>query len=96
VAQFRVAYDLWAPDPAFTGLTERLRTGCPEFVGWWDEHDVLGGGAGRKVLHHPERGVVTCDYATFRVNEAPELRLTVYVSSRSGAGRSDGDKSASA
>jgi transcriptional regulator with XRE-family HTH domain len=79
VAQFRVAYDLWTPDPAFTDLAERLRRGCPEFDAWWDEHDVAGGGAGRKVLHHPERGVVAYDYATFRVNEDPELRLTVYT-----------------
>lgn len=43
---------------------------------------MLGGGAGRKVLHHPERGVVTYDCATFRVNEDPELRLTVHTVSR--------------
>ncbi|MCS7476694.1 helix-turn-helix transcriptional regulator [Umezawaea endophytica] len=80
VAQFRVAYDLWAPDRAFVDLADRLRRGCPEFEVWWDGHDVVGGGAGRKVLN----GVVH-DYATFRVNEDPELRLTVYTAERAGS-----------
>jgi hypothetical protein len=80
VAQFRVAYDLWAPDPAFVDLATRLRRGCPEFDGWWDAHEVVGGGAGRKVL---SRGVY--DYATFRLNEDPELRLTVYTAERAGS-----------
>ena len=35
VAQFRATHDLWAHDPAFTALLERLRSGCPEFAAWW-------------------------------------------------------------
>ncbi|SPL95255.1 putative DNA-binding protein [[Actinomadura] parvosata subsp. kistnae] len=73
-AQFRAAFDLWAPDPAFTGLAARLRRGCPEFGRWWARHDVTRGGAGGKVL----RGRAF-DYATFQANEDPGLRLTVYT-----------------
>ncbi|HWO66977.1 MAG TPA: helix-turn-helix transcriptional regulator [Umezawaea sp.] len=80
VAQFRVAFDLWAPDRAFVDLADRLRRGCPEFAGWWEAHDVVGGGAGRKIVNR-----VTYDYATFRVNEDPELRLTVYTAERAGS-----------
>ncbi|MGR6920311.1 helix-turn-helix transcriptional regulator [[Actinomadura] parvosata] len=73
-AQFRAAYDVWAPDAAFTGLAARLRRGCPEFGRWWARHDIGQGGAGGKVL----RG--RCfDYATFQANEDPGLRLTVYT-----------------
>ncbi len=32
VAQFRATHDVWAGDPAFIALLERLRQGSPEFV----------------------------------------------------------------
>ncbi|GAA4611425.1 helix-turn-helix domain-containing protein [Actinoallomurus liliacearum] len=77
-AQFRAAHDLWAPDPAFTALADRLRRGCPEFATWWERHDVLPAGSGRKRLHHPSEGPLVFEYATFQSNEDPALRLTVY------------------
>lgn len=73
-AQFRAAFDLWAPDAAFTGLATRLRRGSPEFGRWWEHHDIAQGGAGGKVL-----GGRAYDYATFQANEDPGLRLTVYT-----------------
>lgn len=79
VAQFRAVHDLWAPDPAFTRLSARLRHGCPEFGTWWEQHEVLGSGAGQKLLHHPARGTLRFDYATFQANEDPALRLTIYT-----------------
>lgn len=80
VAQFRAACDLRPHDRAFTDLADRLRQGCPEFRAWWDRHDVLGSGAGCKRLHHPVRGPVTYDFATFQLNEDRRLTLTVYAS----------------
>ncbi|HEX6347433.1 hypothetical protein [Umezawaea sp.] len=41
---------------------------------------MVGGGAGRKTLH----GVVH-DCATFRLDEDPELRLTVCTAERAGS-----------
>lgn len=80
VAQFRAAHDLWAPDPAFTELSARLSRDCPEFDGWWRRHPVSRrSGAGRKVVHHPTRGELRFEYATFQANEDPALRLTVYT-----------------
>lgn len=78
-AQFRAAHDLWAPDPAFTQLAARLRRGCPEFAAWWEQHDVLRGGTGRKTLHDPAKGTLVFEYATFQANEDPALRLTIYT-----------------
>jgi transcriptional regulator with XRE-family HTH domain len=80
VAQFRAAHDLWAGDPAFTGLAARLRAGCPEVASWWDRHDVGHTGPGRKTLYRPEPEEF--DYATFQAAEDPALRLTIYAPSK--------------
>jgi len=79
VAQFRTAHDLSAADPAFIDLLDRLTEGCPHFATWWEAHEVRGGGTGRKVLHHPRRGRLAFDYATFQANGDPALRLAIYV-----------------
>jgi len=55
VAQFRATHDLWAGDPAFIDLLERLRQGCPEFAPWWEAHDIGSITAGRKRLSHLSR-----------------------------------------
>ncbi|AWN48227.1 transcriptional regulator [Methylobacterium terrae] len=79
VAQFRAVHDLSAADPAFLDLLERLTAGCPLFAGWWEAHEVRGGGTGRKVLHHPRHGRLVFDYATFQATGDPALKLAVYV-----------------
>lgn len=79
VAQFRAAHDLRVDDPAFLELLGRLREGCPELASWWDAHDVGGRASGRKRLLHPEKGMLTFEYATFQANEAPALKLTLYT-----------------
>lgn len=79
IAQFRATYDLWAGDPAFADLVERLQRGCPEFAIWWDAHDVRPGVAGRKLLHHPLKGVLRFDYASFQANDDPALKLVIYM-----------------
>ena len=79
VSQFRATHDLWASDPAFVDLLDRLRAGCPEFDRWWDAHDVGGPIAGRKLLRHPEKGELSYEYATFQANDDPGLRLALYT-----------------
>ncbi|MBB5896238.1 helix-turn-helix transcriptional regulator [Kutzneria kofuensis] len=80
VTQFRAAHDVFAGDPMFTRLAARLAAGSPEFTAWWEDHDIsVGRGSGRKVLHHPVRGVLTYDYATFQANDDAAVRLTVYA-----------------
>lgn len=78
-AQFRTNHDLWAADPAFLNLHERLKIGCPSFPAWWQAHEVPRAGAGRKVLHHPKRGRLTFEYTTFQANEDLDLKLAVYM-----------------
>ena len=80
VAQFRATHDLWAGDPAFVDLLERLRRGSPEFAPWWEAHDVRRGGtAGQKQLNHPRRGPLRFEYATFQSNDDPALKLAIYT-----------------
>ncbi|MCW6512734.1 helix-turn-helix transcriptional regulator [Lichenifustis flavocetrariae] len=80
VARFRGTHDLWAGDPAFTGLVRNLRERTPEFAGWWDAHEVgSSAGTGEKVLFHPGAGPLRYEYATFQVNDDPALRLTMYT-----------------
>lgn len=78
VAQFRATHDLWAGDPAFTALLERLRAGCPEFSAWWDCHDLGEHVAGQKDLAHPRKGALRLRYASFQANDDPSLRLVIY------------------
>ncbi len=78
VAQFRATHDLWAGDPAFIALLERLSAGCSEFAGWWDAHDIRVGTSGQKVLTHTGAGPVRYEYATFQANDDPALKLAVY------------------
>ncbi len=79
VAQFRATHDLWASDPAFTALLQRLREGCPDFDTWWERHDVRRPVSGRKTLHHPTRGVIVFEHASFQANDDPGLKLVIYT-----------------
>jgi transcriptional regulator with XRE-family HTH domain len=86
VAQFRATHDLWAGDPAFTDLLRRLRDGCPEFEAWWERHDLGRPASGRKTLHHPTRGLIAFDHASFQANDDPGLKLVIYTPVAADAG----------
>ena len=81
VAQFRATHDLWARDPAFESLMTRLRT-SPEFVTWWDTHDVRRSQAGHKTFYYPDRPArapLRFEYVTFQANDDPALKLSIYT-----------------
>lgn len=79
IAQFRAAHDVWAGDPAFAQLLERLRQGSAEFAAWWEAHDIRGTASGRKVLKHPKKGVLHFEYTSFQANDDPALKLVIYT-----------------
>jgi transcriptional regulator with XRE-family HTH domain len=79
VGQFRATHDLWAGDPAFAVLLQRLREGCPEFAGWWKAHDVRGAAAGVKQMAHPRKGTLRFSHASFQANDDPGLKLVIYT-----------------
>jgi transcriptional regulator with XRE-family HTH domain len=79
VAQFRRTHDLWADDPAFRDLLGRLRQVCPEFPKWWKAHDIRATAAGEKQLHHPKKGLLRFEHASFLANDDPALKLIIYT-----------------
>lgn len=79
VALFRATHDLWADDPAFLALVERLRAECRDFAAWWTSHDVAAPVSGTKLLIHPRRGPLRFEYATFQANDDPALKLALYI-----------------
>ena len=79
VAQFRKTHDLWAGDPAFVELLDRLRTGSAEFAGWWKAHDIRDGSAGIKKVIHPKKGALRFQHASFQCNDDPGLKLVIYT-----------------
>ena len=79
VAMFRKTHDLWAGDPAFVDLLDRLRSGCPEFESWWKTHDIRDVAAGVKRIVHPKKGVLRFQHASFQCNDEPGLKLVIYT-----------------
>lgn len=79
VAQFRATHDLWASDPAFADLLQRLQTDSPEFTAWWDAHDIRSVEAGHKLLHLPRLGMQRFEYASFQANDDLSLKLMIYT-----------------
>jgi transcriptional regulator with XRE-family HTH domain len=79
VAQFRATHDVWAGDPAFVALLDRLAQGSSEFRRWWKAHEVRNTASGRKSLHHPDKGLLQFEYASFQANDDPALKLVIYT-----------------
>lgn len=79
VALFRSTHDLFAGDPTFIELISRLRAGCREFDTWWSTHDVRSPVSGTKTLHHPSRGRLSFEYASFQANDDPRLKVAIYL-----------------
>ena len=79
LGQFRATHDLWAGDPAFVELLDRLRAGSAEFEGWWQAHDVRPVATGHKLLLHPDKGPLRFEHASFQANDDPALKLVIYT-----------------
>jgi hypothetical protein len=78
-AQFRKTHDLWAGDPAFVELLERLRRESPEFPAWWKAHDIGDVAAGQEHMNHPKKGTLRFQHTSFQANDDPALKLVIYT-----------------
>ena len=76
---FRASHDLWPGDTAFSTLVNEVRASCPEFEAWWSEHRVAAPLFGTKELHHPTRGVMRYEYASFQANDDAKIKLSLYT-----------------
>ena len=79
LALFRTNFDFWAGDQAFVELRERLRRESAEFARWWETHDVSNSTGVEKLLHHPVRGSIRYDTASFQANDDSSLKLVIYT-----------------
>ncbi|MBJ7402526.1 MAG: helix-turn-helix domain-containing protein [Bradyrhizobium sp.] len=79
VAMFRATHDVWAGDPAFTELVARLREGSPEFVKWWEAHEIRSTASGLKTINHPTKGLLRFEHSSFQANDDPALKLVIYT-----------------
>src|SRR3569833_2891320 len=79
VAIFRATHDVWAGDPAFAELLTRLRLGSPEFVKWWEAHEIRSTASGLKTMSHPPLGVLHFEHTSFQANVVLVLLLVFFL-----------------
>ena len=51
----------------------------PQSTAWWEAHDIRGISAGQKSPHHPDKGLLRYEYATFQASDDPALKLVIYT-----------------
>lgn len=79
LAHFRSRYALHMNDSWYQELVEKLCDRSEEFRIWWGRHDVSGNLEGKKVIQHPEAGLLTFSYNTFKVSESSDFVMRVYT-----------------
>jgi len=78
VAHLRTAWAAHPEDEALTDLIAEFITGDEEFARLWDQGDVRLNGRGRKVLRHPEVGLLAVDFETLTPLQDPDQLLVIY------------------
>ncbi|GAB6495007.1 transcriptional regulator [Bacillus cereus] len=78
LAQFRATCSRFVGEEWLKEVVEELMAISVEFQEWWPAHDVLGTPSGKKEIHHPIVGTLLFEHITFRVYDAPDLKLTMY------------------
>ncbi|WP_025721348.1 helix-turn-helix transcriptional regulator [Paenibacillus sp. 1-18] len=78
LAQFRLTSTPYVGEGWFKDLVAELMEISLDFRQWWPRYDILGTPTGKKKINHPHVGTLVMEHITFRVYDAPELRLTVY------------------
>lgn len=65
-------------DRQLADLVGELTLGCPEFSGWWNDHQVLRRTHGTKAYRHPVAGEIEFAYEGFELPDDPDQTLCVY------------------
>ncbi len=81
VASFRLEAARAADRSDFDALVTELSTVSPEFVRFWNDHEVVEIPQGLKVVHHPELGALEFEHVALNYSEpnAHTLRVTLYT-----------------
>lgn len=78
VAHLRAAWAAHPDDRTLAGLIAEFTEGNADFARLWAERDVKVAGRGRKVMRHPEAGVVAVQFETLRPLQDPDQLLVIY------------------
>ncbi|QYN17734.1 helix-turn-helix transcriptional regulator [Amycolatopsis sp. DSM 110486] len=78
VAHLRAAWAAHPEDQALTDLIAECITRDEEFARLWDERDVKVNGRGRKVMRHPDVGVIAVHFETLTPVQDPDQLLVIY------------------
>jgi transcriptional regulator with XRE-family HTH domain len=79
LARFRAEYARHAGEPGYEEFLADLRRSSAQFRAWWDEHEVIEGQRGTKLLEHPQLGPLRLHHAQTVPPGQPGLRLAVYA-----------------
>ena len=79
LAQLRASYSQYHDDADLSALILELQQRSPEFARWWSRHEVQERRDGRKEFLHPQVGSLTLEHSTFQMEDAPGLKLVVYL-----------------
>ncbi|WP_405606921.1 helix-turn-helix transcriptional regulator [Streptomyces sp. NBC_00076] len=78
IAHLRAAWAAYPEDQALTDLIAELTAHNEEFARLWAERDIKVNGRGRKVLRHPEAGVIAVHFEVLVPLQDPDQRLVIY------------------
>jgi transcriptional regulator with XRE-family HTH domain len=79
LARFRAAAARHTEDPAFADLVDRLHAVSPEVRAWWPRHEIAPLGSGRKLLRHPQLGVLELRHTVLQAANDPEQKLVTFA-----------------
>ena len=81
IAEFRADCSAVLGDPWLASYLDDLSSACPEFDHWWTRQDVLARDGGRREFNHPGVGRLVLEQTTFRLSNAPEIKLVLHIPS---------------
>lgn len=78
IAHLRAAWAAHPEDQALTGLIAECATRDENFARLWAERDIKVNGRGRKVIRHPDVGVLAVHFEVLTPLQDPDHRLVIY------------------
>ncbi|MGG2463867.1 helix-turn-helix transcriptional regulator [Streptomyces sp. RGM 3693] len=78
IAHLRAAWAAHPEDQTLTDLIAEFTTRDEEFARLWAERDIKVNGRGRKVMRHPEIGVIAVHFEVLMPLQDPDQRLVIY------------------
>ncbi len=79
LAQLRVSSSQYPDDAHLSALILELQQHSPEFANWWSRHEVQERQDGQKEFLHPQLGSLLLEHSTFQLEDAPGLKIVVYL-----------------